>query len=169
MKKDVLIDFIVVCLLWAVIGCGQRKHNAEKRTIAKERLLEESRTADLSEAVKATDLAGWDSSRAFKAFDDTVKMQITAHKAKLRNFKEKVRNGHKKVPVLYRGRIHRLENRIAEMEQRQLLHKHAGKEEWEDFTRLYHYDLTVLGRDIDKLVKNHTMKPLEDGSQVTFP
>lgn len=169
MKKDTLIYYIAVCLLWAVTGCGQRKHNEEQRTIAKERLQEDSRTADLSEAVKATDLAGWDSSTAFKAFNDTAKMQLTAYKTKLRDFKEKVLEGHKKVPVLYRGRIHRLENRIAEMEKRLLLHKHAGKEEWEDFTRLYRYDLLVLGRDIDKLVKKRTKKSLDDGSQVTFP
>lgn len=169
MKKDTLIYFIAGYLLLAFSGCEQHKHKAEQRIIEKERLQEDSRTADLSEAVKATDLAGWDSSIAFKAFNDTVRMQLAGYKAKLRDLKEIVYTGHEKLPLLYRRRIHRLESRIVEMEQRLLLQRHSGKGEWEDFTRLYRYDLLMLGRDVDALVKKHTMKLLDDGSQVTFP
>lgn len=153
MKKETLIYFIAGYLFFAVVGCEQLKHKEEQRTIAKERLQEASRTAGLSEAVKATDLAGWDSIAAFKGFNDTAKMKLTLYKAKLRDFKEKVHKGHKKVPLLYRDRIHRFESRIAEMEKRVLLYKHGGKEEWEDFARLYRYDLRVLGQDIDQLVE----------------
>lgn len=153
MKKDTLIYFIAGYLALAVTGCEQLRHKEEQRTIAKERLQEASRTAGLSEAVKATDLAGWDSTAAFKGFKDTAAMKLTLYKAKLRDFKEKVHKGHKKVPILYRDRIRRFESRIAEMEQRAVLYKHGGKEEWEDFARLYRYDLLELGQGIDRLVE----------------
>lgn len=152
MKKDTLIYFIAGYLLLPVTGCEQQKHKAEQRIIAEERLEEIARTSDLSDAVKATDLAGWDSVAAFKSFNDTAKMKLALYKAKLSDFKEKVYKGHKKVPILYRDRIQRFERRIAEMEQRVVVYKHGGKDGWEDFARLYRYDLLVLGQDIDKLV-----------------
>jgi hypothetical protein len=167
MRTNMLIYLTVLFILCISAGCGQRNHNQQKRKIEKERLQEQSRTADISEAVKATDEAGWDSVVAFQQFYDSVNAQLVAYKKQLSNFKLKVSVNHKKIPLRYRRHIRHLEDRMAALEARLATYNHTGKSSWEDFTTLYSYDLKQLERDIDKLVKRkrddiepaYTLKP----------
>lgn len=153
-----LLYMLPLFLLCIATGCRQRRHNREEKKIEKERAQDQAVTADLSEAVKATDEAGWDSATAFRQFYDHANTVLAADSKQLAAFKLRVSKGRKKVPLLYRTRIRHLEQRTLELGQRLAAYNHTGKATWDDFTRLYSYDLLQLGKDIDRLTKNKNEK-----------
>ncbi|WP_118953478.1 hypothetical protein [Taibaiella helva] len=131
--------------------CGHG-HQREESVIHKERIEKSKETADISEAVKATDEAGWDSAAAYRQFGDTANTYLNRNTRALEKFEEKVSPKGKKVPLPYRKRIKKLKERNEALRQR-LAHPPAtgGQAAWEDYTRLYNYDMQRLGQDIRRL------------------
>lgn len=132
-------------------GCTQHGHKKEEKLIQQERLQKEKATADLSEAVAATDEAAWDAASLYKQFCDTLQPKLSSNTKLLDNFKEKVSHGRKKIPLRYRGRIRKLEQRNEDLKYKLDHHRINHKADWEDFTTLYLYDLQRLEKDIRKL------------------
>lgn len=156
MKKINLDPVSIVIIALALLlyaGCGQYEHRKEQKIIEQERRQEEKAVSDLSDAVKVTTEAGWDSAAAYIQFCDMAKQQFSANERAIANFKIKVKEGHK-IPVRYRARIRKLEQRNNELKQRLAVYKLTTEADWEDFTRLYQYDLQRLDKDIRKGI-NH--------------
>lgn len=130
-----------------VSGCGQPGHRHEQNEIRAERQQVERATADLNEAVKATDESGWDAMLAYRQFCDSARVQLEACKAQLEDFKGNCRK-YRRHPSRYRRRLHKFEACITELEQRLLNYTIKGKADWEDFTSLYLYDLRSLSEGI---------------------
>lgn len=147
-----IIIITLTMLLTLLTGCGQHGHKRAQKKIQKERIQKEKETIDLSDAVKATDEVGWDSAVAHKQFIDTARMRITRNNKNLTQFEQNVSRGHKKVPLRYRAHIQKLRRRNTALEQRLTHCPVTGSQKaWEDFTRLYNYDLQRLSKDIKKL------------------
>jgi hypothetical protein len=158
MKKSIPAYTVFACIACIIISCGSQQHKREERKIENARRQEELQTADLSDAIKVTDEAGWDSVASFRLFRDSAAQRLAADKATLDTLKAAWSNRHRKVPLRYRERIRHLESRIAELERRPSLYNKKGKAAWDDFTALYYYDLKLLDQDIAKVAKKRAGK-----------
>lgn len=146
---------IIICLTLVFLstgsGCKHYEHKKEEKVIKKERAEAEKSASDLNEAVLVTDLAGWDSAKDYRQFVDTSIGRINSCNAHILQFKEKVKKEHKKIPERHERKINKLERRSHELEER--LHRYSikNKSDWEDFTKLFNYDLQQLELAVKKL------------------
>lgn len=154
MKKNYLaaaMAYLVLAALPIVSGCKRYEHKKEEKEIKKERSEAEKSTSDLGEAVLITDLAGWDSARDYREFSDTSMKRIRDCNAVILTFKKTRKKDGKVIPVLYKRKISKLEKRSRELEQRLKHYTIKSRPEWEDFTKLFNYDLYQLEQSVKKL------------------
>lgn len=154
MKKNSLAATMVYLALVALpiaSGCKRYEHKKEEKVIRKERSEAEKSTSDLSEAVLITDLAGWDSAKDYRQFSDTSIKRIKACNNDILKFKKNVKKEGKIIPALYKRKITKLEKRSHELEQRLKHYTIKNRSEWEDFTKLFNYDLNQLEQSVKKL------------------
>lgn len=154
MKKNHLTASMI-CLTLVLLstgsGCKRYEHKKEEKGIKKERAETEKSTSDLNEAVLATDLAGWDSAKDYRQFVDTSLGRINVCNTNILHFKENIVRKHKKIPKRYERKITKLERRSRELEERLRHRSIKNKSDWEDFTKLFNYDLQQLELAIKKL------------------
>lgn len=145
-----LITLLLIALLIQVVWepCNRRK---EVKRISKARKEVQKITSDLNEAVLLTDIAGWDFIADVQAFRETSSQRMKSNWQTIDTFKAKVMLKNKNIPVRYRKRIKSLERRNRELQTRLSKYNKAGKGNWEDFKKLFDYDLTKLESDIQKL------------------
>lgn len=156
MKKIEFINIaavlsIAISLLVACSGDNSIQHKKAAKEIKRERLETDKETSDLSPAVLVTDILAWDSAKDYRQFKASAMSRITGCNQRISAFKETVKNRHNKVPFRFRKRIDRLEQRSKDLQQRLDGYKLKDRAQWEDFCKLFNYDLKQLEHSIDKL------------------
>lgn len=143
---SIAISFLIACS-----GDNTLRYKKEVKEIERERSEKNKVISDLSPAVLVTDIAAWDSAKDYRQFRDSATNRIKACKRDISAFKALVKNRHNKVPVRFRKRISRLEQRSKDLQQRLDRYILKDQTEWEDFCKLYDYDLNQLESSIEKL------------------
>jgi hypothetical protein len=154
MKKNYLAT-AMICLTLASLftgpGCKRYEHKKEEKIIRRERAEVGKSTSDLNEAVVITDLAGWDSAKDYRQFVDTSVRRINACNTNILHVKQKIKKEYQKIPKSYERKFTKLERKSHELEERLGRYTIKNKSEWEDFTKLFNYDLQQLELAVKKL------------------
>ncbi len=147
---------LISCSIFILFtACDQNGHKQAQRKIQEERAKEAKATADISDAIRATDTIGWDAVAVYNSFRDSCQLRLQANNEALKKLElAEKENGRKKIRPGYKRNIRNLAQRNIALEQR-LKHYSltGGQEAWQDFSRLYRFDLARLEKDIQKLTK----------------
>jgi 23S rRNA maturation mini-RNase III len=89
-------------------------------------------------------------------FKDFTIRRIRLSRNKIADFKTSVRNRHGKIPLIYRQRISKLEQKSTELERRVQEYVIKDQPAWEDFCKLLNYDLKQYENSVNKLTRKST-------------
>lgn len=145
------IIYLALSSLFIGPGCKRYEHKKEEKVIKRERAETEKSTSDLNDAVVITDIAGWDSAKDYRQFVDTSIGRINACNTNILHVKQKIKKEHQKIPKRYERKFTKLERKSHELEERLSRYTIKNNSDWEDFTKLFNYDLQQLELAVKKL------------------